>query len=546
MFHSEPARQVRAIVHIQWLSMKNSLRRRSERLGAIASILATIIWYGFWSAAAAGLFAFSLGVEEDRLARGIPPILFFIFVYWQISPLLTATMGISIDLRKMALYPVSVRTLFFVECLLRLMTGFEMLLLLAGLSVGLGLRHPSAVPLFLPALVFFVAFNALLSAGIRNLLERLLQRRGLREIFFLVVVTASAAPQLILWTGSREKVGRRISSMFRFLPQPILPSTSLAHAYLHQSRPADWILMAAWCAAAAVFGCFQFQRSFRFDAAAARAGAMRLPPGRTTWLDRVYDIPARLLPDPAAALVEKELRYLLRSARFRFLFLMGCSFGVIAWLPFAMRHGNTMGILHANFLTVLSLYGLLMLGQITFLNSFGLDRSAARYFFWMPVSPAMVLAAKNLVGELFVLLQVLVLAVILALLRMKAGPSQLLEAVIITFISSLYLCSAGNFTSVLFGSGLVPERVSRGGAGRGIQGLIVFLYPILISPVLAAYLARYYWKSMHWFLLLLVMAAAGGIALYAATLPLAARIGYLRREKLLQDLARGEGPLVAE
>jgi hypothetical protein len=93
---------------------------------------------------------------------------------------------------------------------------------------------------------------------------------------------------------------------------------------------------------------------------------------------------------------------------------------------------------------------------------------------------------------------------------------------------------------------LSPERVSRAGAGRGVQGLAVFFYPVLISPVLAAYFARYYWHSMKAFAVLLLAAGVGGLALYASTLSLAARLVFLRREKLFQDLSRGEGPLVSE
>ena len=127
---------------------------------------------------------------------------------------------------------------------------------------------------------------------------------------------------------------------------------------------------------------------------------------------------------------------------------------------------------------------------------------------------------------------------------MPVGPWQFLEALVVTAIASLYLSSAGNFTSVVFAGGLSPERVSRGGAGRGIQGVVVFLYPLLISPVLAAYCARYLWGSLRAYALLLTVAAVGGLALYLITLPLAARLGYLRRERLLEELSRGEGPLV--
>jgi hypothetical protein len=546
---SEPPRQVGAILLIQWFSLRNSMRRRSEKLGLLLSALVAFFWYGMWTAGAVGLFAFAVLATDERLARILPALLFLVFLYWQLSPLLTASMGVSIDIRKMALFPIGVDTLFVVECLLRLMNGFEMVLLLTGLSAGVAARASlSRLWVIAPALLLFVAFNVLFSAGLRQLLERMLQRRGLREAFLLLVVLASVTPQFIIWSGSANRVGRRVSQVFAFLPHSWLPTASLGDAYLGRIQAEDWLVLGGWCVLAGAFALIQFRRSFRFDVAAARTELLvttRREGGNLA--DRLYHLPTLLLPDPLGALVAKELRYLLRSARFRFLFLMGCSFGVVVWLPFALRRGGAVGgPLQSSFLALISLYALLLLGQVTYLNSFGFDRSAARYFFWMPASPAQILAAKNLVATLFVALQVLVLGSVCALVGIAIGVGQVLEALAVAVTGALYMAAAGNLTSVLFAAGISPERISRAGGGRGVQGLIVILYPVLISPLLAAYFARYYWQTLRGFWLLLAIAAFGAAAIYTATLPLAARLATARRERLLEDLSRGEGPLVSE
>jgi len=541
----QPIQQIRAIVHIQWLSFRNSLRRRSERVGLALTLLVAVVWYGLWTAGAAALFFFTALAGQERLERTLAGILFFLMLYWQLSPLLTASMGMAVDLRKMALYPIGAPALFGVECILRLLTGAETVLLLGGVALGLTARAPGRALVFLPAFLLFLAMNVLASAGLRHVLERLLQRRGMKELFVFLLVMGSALPQLVFWSGSAERLGQRVLEWFGSLPQWLLPSTAVARASLGTSRAGDWLALAAWLAAAAWFGYSQFRRSFRYDFAAARSQASGLGE-RPSLADRLYRLPSRLLPDPLGALAEKEIRYYARSPRFRFLFLMGCSFGIVAWVPLLLRRGASPDGLQSSFLTVLSLYSLLLLGQITFLNSFGLDRSAARYFFWLPVGASRILLAKNLAAVLFLLVEVLVLGGICAVLRVVVTPWQVVEALAVALIASLYVASAGNFASVMFATGLSPERVSRGGAGRGIQGLLAFLYPVLISPILAAYLARYYWDSVKGFLLLLAMAAAGGVALYGVTLPLAARLGWQRRERLLQDLSRGEGPVVSE
>jgi ABC-2 type transport system permease protein len=428
-----------------------------------------------------------------------------------------------------------------------LTNGLEMVLLLVGLSAGIATRRlPQTWPIF-PTLALFILFNVLLSAGLRQLLERMLQRRGLREAFLLLVVTASVMPQLIIWSGEATRVGREISRLFQFLPHSLLPTTAMVEAYLGRMQAGNWLVLLGWCAVTLAFGMFQFRRSFRFDTRPASTELLVSGREAATWVDRLYQVPSKLLPDPLAAMVGKELRYVLRSPRFRFLFLMGCSFGVVVWLPFAIRRGAPVGgPLQSSFLALISLYALMLLGQVTFLNSFGFDRSAARYFFWMPVSPAQLLVAKNLVAGFFVALQVLVLGFICFLLGVLTGPGQLLEALAVAGIASLYMASAGNLTSVLFAAGVSPERISRAGGGRGVQGLLVLLYPVLISPLLAAYFARYYWSTLRGFFLLLAIALFGAAALYSATLPLASRLAWVKREDLLTDLTRGEGPLVTE
>ena len=78
--------------------------------------------------------------------------------------------------------------------LLRLTTGAEMVLVLAGGVAGL-FRNPATRgwPAVVPVLVFIV-FNLLLASGARSLLERLLSRRKVRELLvFLIFMAVDAA-----------------------------------------------------------------------------------------------------------------------------------------------------------------------------------------------------------------------------------------------------------------------------------------------------------------------------------------------------------------
>src|SRR6202034_1374804 len=104
-------------------------------------------------------------------------------------------------------------------------------------------------------------------------------------------------------------------------------------------------------------------------------------------------------------LVEKEIRFLARSPRFRLVFLMGFTFGVAVMLPISLgRAGSAM--LGSHYLTAVSVYSLLLLSESCFWNSFGFDRSAAQIYFLAPVPFSRVLIGKNLSAIFFILLEI--------------------------------------------------------------------------------------------------------------------------------------------
>src|SRR5206468_579229 len=94
---------------------------------------------------------------------------------------------------------------------------------------------------------------------------------------------------------------------------------SAAGRFATGAEPAAGLaILAAWTGLAWIFGRRQFERSLRYDAQAMQATEVRDQALReTSWRDRLYRIPALLLPDPVAAIVEKELRSLTRTPRFR-------------------------------------------------------------------------------------------------------------------------------------------------------------------------------------------------------------------------------------
>jgi len=120
---------------------------------------------------------------------------------------------------------------------------------------------------------------------------------------------------------------------------------------------------------------------------------------------------------------------------------------------------------------------------------------------------------------------------------------QVAETFVVLSVCSLYMLALGNISSVQFPRPLSPERVSQGGASSRFQALVFVFYPLALLPVFLAYVGRYLIGSDIIFWLLVAAAALIGAGLYWVATD-SARIAFVRRrEQIVQDLSRGEGPV---
>src|ERR1700730_16771234 len=112
---------IAAILRAQFLSMRMAGRR-----GAFFSLITGIVWYSIWTAVAFAAWFALAHADAGELQTWIPVGLLGVCFYWQAMPILSASMGSSLDMRKLLVYPVPHGKLFLVETLLRLTTGLEM------------------------------------------------------------------------------------------------------------------------------------------------------------------------------------------------------------------------------------------------------------------------------------------------------------------------------------------------------------------------------------------------------------------------------------
>jgi ABC-2 type transport system permease protein len=305
---------------------------------------------------------------------------------------------------------------------------------------------------------------------------------------------------------------------------------------------AAWAAILAWTAAAWSYGRWQFGRSMRLEEAGVVSVA-RLPARPGSRREGLYRLPSKLLPDPLAAVVEKELRSLARSPRFRLLFLMGFSFSFLVFLPFLRRGASPIGRPEPYYLSGICCYALLLLGDVAFWNIFGQDRAAAQLYFLQPLQLRTVVAGKNIAAGIAVLLEVTGVVAVWAALRLPVSPGRIMEAYLAPAILCISFMAMGNLASVYFPRAVRSDKSTGAGSSGRFRVLLLPLLPVVSLPVLLAFAARYAFHSQFAFYALLGFAAVVNSAFYWFALQTALAKAEARKERLLEALSQSEGPL---
>ncbi len=468
-----------------------------------------------------------------------PGGLLLVFLYWQVMPLLMAATGASLELKKLYIYPIPTSQLFSIEVMLRVTAAVEMLLLLLGLAIGL-LLNPAVPKWTSLSLAPYILFNLFLAVGLRDLVARILAHKRIREVAFLLLVLCAGLPQLLMVRGPFGNKGIRALFGDSWIGWPWSATANLIE---RKSIEQSLAVLVAWAFAGAVFGYWQFRTSLSFDAEAASATWM--PATRREGLvEKFFRLPSLVFRDPLAALIEKEIRFLVRSPRFRLVFLMGFTFGLVIWLPLALgRSGLAKSALGTNYLTVVSVYSLLLLSEVCFWNSFGFDRSAAQFYFLAPVPFSRVLIGKNLSAVFFILVEISAVTIVCATLGMPLNPVRLGEAYSVAGVLTIFLLGAGNLLSIHQARAVNPATSFRTGAAGRVQAMLFVIYPVASIPAGLAYLARWAFNSELAFFAVLAFDAVVAIIVYWIALNSAVEAAQRLKESMIAALSSSDGPI---
>jgi len=543
--------QIRALLSLQRKAMGNALREHAGRNGLGVSILVSSLWYVVWLSLAGICWVAPHYIGVADIEEALPGLLLFAMGYWQLAPIVTLSLGVSIDMRKLSYYPVPTPTLFVVECLLRIWTGFEVIIVLCGLFLGLitaGSAHPVLLAV---ALAMFLTLNVFISAGMRNLIERIFRKRLLREAVLVLLVSVTVLPQMIFFSTQFRDVAQSAVRNQVEIPLWISPPGLAAAVAKGQATPPDVLIFIAMILGSALFGYLFFASTNRLAASESAADQAPRPAAQGAF-DKVFGpltaLILRVLPDPVRALTEKEIKYLWRSPRFRTPFFMGFTFAVIAWAPIMHQVGPPYGEwMRVSAPSMISMYAFLLLGPVLFLNRFGFDRAASRFYFWMPIEVGQLLLSKNLATAFFCYCEIFLISAICAVIGLQITIRSVIEAVFIGAIALLWLLAVGNQMSVRQPVPSNPDRVSHSSAGSGLRGVVQFFaFPLSLSPVFAALVYRFLGGSDLGFVSILGAAAGCGVIAYYLSFLNASAYGLTNRETIVSRLSSSQGPLAAE
>jgi hypothetical protein len=505
--------QLSTLIWLKWTLFRNSLRSSKAVANRLATVLVMLA-----ALALALLIAFGLGVAAYTLtapdinfaarqslhrgptpgAPGLPSAEFIFFSILTMCYLLWATLPLSMgssrqfDPGHLLLYPISLRKLFavdFVSEVASLQSVFAIPALI-GLGVGAGLAHENlagGIAIAVVAAAFGLALSKWISTSVGSLVRKK-QTRG-ETLLALIGVGVGLLGALF---------GQIAPVLFRHADWiPILrwtPPGAIAYALstgLGKGHAAGYTLAlggVSLCAAALLAITYWLSRRAIVGGGRRRVRAKLEKPANETYTG--WDLP--LMSPALSAVVEKELRYVMRNAQVRMM-----TFMPLILIMIRLINGRSFERVGSgdNFGTDFFSYGegLLATGGVLyvflilaglFCNQFAFEGAGMRTFILSPMRRKTILLGKNIALAVVALMFSAGLLIVNQLVFRDLTPGALLFVVLSFFTFLPLMALMGNSLSLRF-----PKRMKYGKSSNvaGVVGLLLIpMIFVLALPPLAA------------------------------------------------------------
>src|SRR6202162_4520699 len=249
--------QLTAIADLRWRLFVNSLRSKRGKMELASRLFLNLFFAvgGLGGFIAATVFAWYFVSQNN--AEYLAILLWPIFFFWQLFPLMSTAFTNNPDSAELLRFPLTYRSYF----LIRLAYGFFDpasalgTVGLLGILLGTTVARPPLFPWALTVLLTFALFNLVLMQAVFAWLERWLAQRRTREIMGVLFVLAMLSFQLIgplmgrIGGAPHPEIGRAVEIGTQV--QAVMPPGLAANAIARTSHAemlrgfASWLLLGA-------------------------------------------------------------------------------------------------------------------------------------------------------------------------------------------------------------------------------------------------------------------------------------------------------------
>lgn len=536
---------------MQFRVFVNSFRNRrgSVELGAR---IVTFFLFGLLAigpAVGMGVGAWLLASDGHLRTLAVP--LWILTLMWQFfSALAPALAGQNPDLSHLLRFPVSFGSWILLYLLYGLVAPSTLIGLLWTAAIGIGatIAHPEGWAWVALTLAAFSLFNLLLSRTILAWIERWMAQRRSREIITGLFLLLALCAQIfnpafhehhrgLPYGLTRSKIGLlgyRIWKFEKVLP-PGLAAESMAESIrnhpVQKSQDLGWL--GGYSLGVAALLALRLR-------AQSRGENLSEVPGRDSTAAKPTRATARRWLDfsgPMAAVVEKDLRYLLRSGPM--LYNLASPLVMVFLFSGMTRtsYGRWSAIRTEYSLPLALIWAFLGLTRLIS-NSFGAEGHGIQFYFLSPMPLRTVLLGKNVLHLILFMLEAVLITILVVVRFGPPAPSVAAAALAWMLFAVPANFAAGNALSITMPYRVNMARMSReqGAVGNALFSMltqfgIVAVGALIIIPCVAL---GHPWMAVP----ILCLVAAFAAAIYWRMLAHVDGMMESRMESLTRDVAK--------
>jgi ABC-2 type transport system permease protein len=534
--------QYGAVAAMRWRMLLNSLRTRrgSFEMGA------RIFTQGFFALIGLGIgigLGFAAWVVETHNSPAHLAVLFWpVLVFWQVIPITIASFQENADLSIFLRFPVNFisYTLFYILFGLFDIGSLVGGIALFGIWIGASIARPDLIGWITLAVALFAIFNIFLTRMIFAWLDRWLAQRKTREVLGMIFLFLLLGAQFLnpaFYHGGfagpthHAAIARYLHTAERvqvFLP-PGLAATAIDSA--HQEKPlqagANLFFLALYAAGAGALLGVRLRAEYRGE-------SLGEAPPRTAKITRARSSAGRFEgSSPVAAVVGKEIRYLMRSGVMLYGFLAPLI--IVFLFSNGAPGGHGVGFAREYALPVGVAYSFLGLTRFIY-NNLGGEGAGIQIYFLSPTPFRDVMLAKNIVHFLIFLVELALVWAIVAFRTGMPGPQMLAITLCWLVFALPAQLAMGNILSLTMAYRMNMARMSReqGATGNSLLSMLVQL--IVFAVGAAVYLPLKATGHANLAAPALLVLAAGSIIFWLRTLANSGAMVAARKETLVATL----------